>query len=69
MVYALRTQGEQVERHRGRTLMRSAGLRPRWRPKFIATTHSRHDLPVAPNVLQRQFDVGLPDRPWVSDIS
>ncbi len=69
VMHALRAQGERIGRYRVRTLMRSAGLRPRWRPKFIATTHSRHDLPVAPNVLQRQFDVSQPDRAWVSDIT
>lgn len=50
-------------------MMRAAQLRPRWRPKFIATTHSRHDLPVAPNVLERQFDVNQPDQAWASDIT
>lgn len=69
VMYALRAQGEQIGRYSVRTLMRSAGLRPRWRPKFIATTHSRYDLPVAPNVLQRRFDVAQPDRAWVSEIT
>jgi transposase InsO family protein len=68
-MHALRAQGERIGRYRVRTLMRAAQLRPRWRPKFVATTHSRHDLPVAPNVLERRFDVNQPDRAWVSDIT
>lgn len=69
VMHALRAQGERIGRYRVRTLMRAAQLRPRWRPKFVATTHSRHDLPVAPNVLERRFDVNQPDRAWVSDIT
>ncbi|XHO05464.1 IS3 family transposase ISPosp5 (plasmid) [Ralstonia syzygii] len=69
VMHTLRAQGEQIGRYRVRTLMRSAGLRPRWRPKFVCTTQSRHELPVAANVLDRQFDVAEPDRAWVSDIT
>lgn len=32
-------------------------------------TDSRHTLPVAENVLDRQFDVAEPNRAWVSDIT
>ena len=49
--------------------MREAGLRTIWKRKFGSTTDSRHTLPVAPNVLDRQFDVAEPDRAWVSDIT
>jgi transposase InsO family protein len=66
---ALRVQGMNVGRHRARTLMRRHGLRPRWRRKFIHTTDSRHDLPVAGNVLARQFMPEAPNRAWVSDIT
>jgi putative transposase len=51
----LKPQGLAVGRHRARMLMRSNGLRPRWRRKFVHTTDSRHARPVAPNVLARQF--------------
>ncbi|RKT21247.1 transposase InsO family protein [Paraburkholderia sp. RAU2J] len=34
-----------------------------------STTDSRHTLPVAANVLDRQFDVAEPNRAWVSDIT
>ena len=66
---ALRAQGLSVGRHKARTLMRVGGLRARWRRKFIHTTDSRHALPVAANVLDRQFKPTAPDRAWVSDIT
>lgn len=49
--------------------MRKAALKPVWRRKFVRTTHSKHDLPVAANVLNRQFNPTTPDTAYVSDIS
>jgi len=37
--------------------------------KFKATTDSKHDLPIAPNVLGREFAVEHEDEVWVSDIT
>ena len=37
--------------------------------KFKVTTDSKHDLPVAPNLLNRGFEVQEPDRAYVSDIT
>ncbi len=37
--------------------------------KFIATTDSKHNEPVAPNLLNREFNVKRPDTSWVSDIT
>jgi len=69
VMHALRAQGLRIGRYRVRTLMREAGLRTNWKRKFVSTTDSRHTLPVAENVLNRQFDVGEPNRAWVSDIT
>jgi putative transposase len=66
---ALKSQGLAVGRQRARTLMRSNGLRARWRRKFVHTTDSRHTLPVAPNVLARQFNPEAPNRAWVCDMT
>jgi putative transposase len=66
---ALKSQGLAVGRQRARTLMRSNGLRARWRRKFVHTTDSRHALPVAPNVLARQFNPDAPNRAWVCDMT
>ena len=66
---ALRAQGLVVGRHRARTLMRTNGLRARWRRKFVHTTDSRHALPVTANVLARQFTPQEPNRAWVCDMT
>jgi putative transposase len=66
---ALRANGLQVGRYRARQLMRSNGLRARWRRKFVHTTDSRHELPVAGNVLARRFRPGCPNEAWASDIT
>jgi transposase InsO family protein len=49
--------------------MKAYQLRATWKRKFVHTTDSKHDLPVAGNVLGRQFDVMAPNRAWVSDIT
>ena len=66
---ALKAQGLAVGRCRTRRLMREQGLKARWRRKFVHTTNSRHDLPVADNILDRQFKPDAPDRAWVADIT
>ena len=50
-------------------IMRKAGLRSRTKKKFKATTNSRHNLPVAPNVLNQHFSAQAPDSAWVGDIT
>ncbi len=45
------------------------GLRCKQKRKFKVTTDSRHNLPVAPNLLERNFTVTAPNRVWVSDIT
>ena len=66
---ALKHQGMTVGRQRVRTIMRRDGLRPLWRRSYVRTTDSRHDLPVAPNGLQRQFDPVRANTAWVADIT
>lgn len=46
-----------------------AGVAARQRKKFRVTTDSKHNLTVAPNRLNRQFDVIKPNKVWVSDIT
>ncbi len=50
-------------------LRRELGLRCRQKRKFRVTTDSRHNLPIAPNLLDRQFAVPAPNRAWVTDIT
>jgi len=66
---ALRSQGVQAGRHRVRRLMREQALTARWQRKFVHTTDSRHNLPVAQNVLNREFSPSAPNRAWACDIT
>jgi putative transposase len=50
-------------------IRREPGLRCRQKRKFRVTTDSRHNLPIAPNLLDRQFAVSAPNRAWVTDIT
>jgi putative transposase len=49
--------------------MKRHQLKAVWKRKFIHTTDSRHDLPIAENLLDRQFNPSGPDQAWVSDIT
>ena len=46
-----------------------ARLVPVWKRKFVHTTNSNHDLPIAQNVLARQFNPSKPNLAYVSDIT
>jgi transposase InsO family protein len=50
-------------------LMRRAGIAAKTARKFRHTTDSNHGRPVAANVLDRQFDPGVANAAWVSDIT
>jgi len=61
--------GVHVSRKRVARLMREKGLAARRRRRFRKTTDSTHDLPVAPNVLQREFTSSETNEAWVGDIT
>ena len=65
----LQQKGYAVGRYKARTLMRQAGIAVRKKKRFKLTTDSRHGYPIAPNLLDRQFEVRQPDRVWASDIT
>ena len=50
-------------------IMQENGIRARRKKRFRVTTDSNHKLPVAENVLNRQFQVKEKDQVWVSDIT
>lgn len=50
-------------------IRRKLGLYCSQKRKFKATTNSRHNLPVAGNLLNRQFRAYEPNKVWVSDIT
>jgi transposase InsO family protein len=49
--------------------MKLAGVQAKPKKKFKATTDSKHNLPIAPNLLNRQFEVQEPDRVYAGDIT
>ena len=65
----LRHDGEPVNHKRVARLMREHGIKAKRVQKFTRTTTSRHCLPVADNVLERNFSVARPDAVWTSDIT
>jgi putative transposase len=66
----LRREGRRHSRRRVARLMREMGLAARrGRRRTPRTTDSRHDLPVAPNLLGRRFAAERPDAVWLADIS
>jgi putative transposase len=68
---ALRKQGVRVGRKRVARLMHSHELRGKKarRRRRVITTDSAHNYPVAPNVLNRQFEQSAPNRAWAADIT
>jgi putative transposase len=65
----LKAAGERVGRKRVARLMREQKLAARTRRRFRNTTDSKHDFPIAPNVLARDFTASAPDEAWVTDIT
>lgn len=58
----LRGQGERYDRKTVAFSMRRQGLRAKAARKFKATTNSNHNLPVAPNLLQQDFNATAPNQ-------
>jgi transposase InsO family protein len=58
-----------ISRKRIGRLRASAGLYCKTKRKFKVTTDSKHNKPIAPNLLARKFDVSAPDKYWASDIT
>ena len=66
----LRAGGERIHRKRLARLMRDQGLRGKQARTFRgSTTDSKHDQPVAPNLLSRNFCADAPARAIVGDIT
>ena len=66
----LRAGGVRVGKLRVQIAMRQNGLRGRGKRRFrIATTDSNHALPIAPNLLERNFTVAAANIVWVGDMT
>jgi len=65
----LQREGVSVGLHRVAKLMQENDLCGRIRRRFRTTTDSDHTYKVAPNTLNRQFEVDSPDLVWAGDIT
>ena len=65
----LAAHGVKVGICRIRRIRKELGLRCKQVKKFKATTHSKHSLPVAENLLDQDFTATAPNQVWVSDLS
>jgi len=68
----LHAEGVCIARKRVARLMKVAAIEVKIRRRYKATTNSKHDLPIAENILNRCFDVdaiGATDRVWAGDIT
>ena len=61
--------GERVGRKLVGRIMRENGWKSKVVKKYKATTNSNHNLPVAENLLNREFQAFRPNQKWVSDIT
>jgi len=65
----LAADGFVAGRDRIARLRRELDIRCRQKRKFKATTNSKHNLPVAENVLEQTFAPNAPNEVWVADIT
>ena len=65
----LANHGVQIGVHRIKRLRAKLGLRCKQKRKFKALINSTHNLPVAPNILDRDFSVSAPSQAWCGDIT
>ena len=69
IVKQLQAEDQEIGRYKVRRIMRQVGLKAKTPKRFKLTTNSRHSFAVAPNVLDRNFDVDTPNKVWTADIS
>jgi len=65
----LASHGIEVGIHRIKRIRRKLGIKCKQKRKFKATTNSKHNLPVAPNLLEQVFEANRPGQIWVTDIT
>ena len=69
MVKELRKKGIRVNHKRVERIMKENNIHGKARRKYKATTYSDHDMPVAENILNRNFSAKHPGKKMVSDIT
>jgi len=69
MVRELRARCFSASKERVERLMRDNGIHARHKRRYKVTTDSKHGLPVAENLLARNFTPTAPNQVWTSDIT
>lgn len=69
MTAELNARGHACSENTVARLMRQHGVRAKAPRRFVRTTDSRHGLPVAENLLEREFDPAEPNAAWAADIT
>ena len=62
-------RGVAVGKARVQKPMQLHGIRAKGKRRFKVTTDSKHQLPISPNLLNREFTVVEPDKVWVGGIT
>jgi putative transposase len=66
---ALGAAGVETGVHSVKRIRKTLRLRCKQKKMFKATTNSRHNLPVAPNLPKQDFKADAPNRAWVTDLT
>jgi putative transposase len=70
MIYkALKDRGVVDGKERVRKLMQADGIRSKIKRCFKVTTDSQHNLPIAPNIVAKNFTATAPVQVWTTDIT
>ena len=69
IVRELWLRGFPASKERVERLMQENGIKAKHKRRFKVTTDSKHNLPIAPNLLERNFMPGAPNQVWTSDIT
>lgn len=65
----LMAEGISCGKHRVARLRREHSITARRRRRFVTTTYARRHASVAPHILERRFESGVPNRVWVGDVT
>ena len=65
----LRDKGFSCSKNRVARLMRKHGITARTKKRFKVTTNSKHHLPIAPNLVEMQFNPEKINSIWTTDIT
>ncbi len=69
MTEEIRGRGFPASKERVERLMKENNIRARHKRRFKATTDSKHSLPIAPNLLDRNFTPSAPNQVWTADLT